>query len=100
MQLDFQVPAIEVLLSRTKEEFKKITTTPKTLEEVYDKFEQHNDVVAEQARFVDDSFAFISNLELSPALKLATGLLISFSKTKDKQDLQKAIAAINAELGE
>lgn len=47
---------------------------------------------------VDKTFNFIDSLKLQPNLSLAIGLIISASKTNNKSELNKAIAAITKEL--
>lgn len=46
---------------------------------------------------IDKIFDFIESLELPPRLSLVIGLIISYDKTKDKTELEKAIKAIESE---
>lgn len=50
--------------------------------------------VAGEVEFVDNTFDFINSLELPINLAMAVGLIISGAKTKDRNDLEKAIVAI------
>lgn len=102
LQLSIQAPAIDSLLRNTKQALTKTkAATYNNLEELYDVIgpEVQKDL-HEEATFVDDSFAFIENLELPSTIKLAMGYIIAFSKSKGNHELNKAIAAINKELGE
>ena len=47
---------------------------------------------------IDKAFNYINSLEMSPNLSLAMGLIISASKTKDIEDLEKAMDAIKSEI--
>lgn len=47
---------------------------------------------------IDEVFNFINSLGLSPNLSLCIGLIFSYNKTKNKQNLTKVISQLHKEL--
>jgi hypothetical protein len=77
--------------SLTEEDFNVLQNHPKVIAST-------ENVVRTIDNFVEESFAFIEKLKLPPNLALAVGLIISGNKTKDNEDLIKAIGAIQKEI--
>lgn len=63
------------------------------------KAQKEMDKLKDVTNFVNNSFSFIDSLNLPPQLSLAMGLIISYGKTKNHEDLDRAIAALE-EAGE
>lgn len=53
--------------------------------------------VAGESDYVDNVFEYIDSLELSPNLSMAIALIISANKSRDKEELKKAIICIQGE---
>lgn len=97
------IARVEIFKENLREEVKKIA--PSLSDEDFDKLqmplESRADFIRDnQVEFVDNAFDFIENLKLSPRLSLAIGLIISGHKSGNKEELHRAIEAINGEIND
>lgn len=90
LKLDVQKPLIQNALKLTQEHMDKMSDA-QSAQVIFDS--GTNDA-REAARNVDNTFNFIDSLQLPPNLSLAIGLIISGHKTRNKEDIAKAVAAL------
>lgn len=78
-----------------------ITLTQETIDELSDVCSAKSiinsacDAAIKNTNEIDKTFDYINSLQLPPQLSLAIGLIISGHKTKNSQDLIKAIESIS-----